>query len=142
MTAVEGAAAPDVAGRTALVVEDDGDLLALIALSLTRVGLVVRAEGSAEAAMVAAEEDPPAIAFVDIGLPGLDGWALIDHLRGDERTVGTRIVVATVRDEDRRLRPPVDAWLTKPFRRWQLVDIVHRLLGGDGPGEDQQLSPR
>jgi DNA-binding response OmpR family regulator len=138
----DGAPVAGVAGRTALVVGDDGDLLALIALSLTRAGLEVRAEGSAESAMVAATQDPPAIAFVDIGLPGLDGWALIEHLRGDQRTVGTRIVVATVQDEDRRVRPTVDAWLTKPFRRWQLVAIVHRLLGSEEPVEDQRLSPR
>lgn len=119
-----------LAGHSALIVEDDDDLATYIAVSLSKLGLRVRVERSGEEALITALADPADINFVDIGLPGMDGWELIDLLRGDERMRGAKIVAVTILDHCAG-HEPVDAWLSKPFGRRQLGDIARRLLDGD-----------
>jgi len=94
-----------------LVVDDEQDELALLTTHLRRAGCDVVAVGTAEAAL--GDDDHLAVdaAFVDLRLPGMDGWSLIRELL--ERRPGLPVVVMSVLDPGDY--PAVDAVLPKPF---------------------------
>jgi CheY-like chemotaxis protein len=94
-----------------------------------------------------ARSEPPDAALVDLSMPGLDGWNVLKELRTDERTL--RIPCAAVSAfadgaRDRALAHGFNAYLTKPFRRSELLEIIERLLmsqaaqsqSGDGQEEE------
>ena len=125
---------PDRGTIAVLVVEDDTDLARLLARRLNRHGLEVRIVVSGEEAIVALAQQQVSIAFVDIGLPGIDGWTLIEGLRRASQTASLPVVVVTARDEAPGRRRSVDGWLSKPFDQRAVDTIVHQLLesGDDG----------
>ena len=66
---------------TILVVEDEVDLLFTIALSLELNGYRVVKAASGEEALTIVDEERPDAMVLDIRLPGIDGWEVIDRLR-------------------------------------------------------------
>ncbi|GEL94105.1 response regulator [Cellulomonas composti] len=95
----------------ALVVDDEPDEAALLGTHLRRAGCEVTFATSAEQVLADASLLDVQIAFVDLRLPGMGGWELVEHLR--RLRPGLRIVVASVLDEHDY--PAADARLPKPF---------------------------
>jgi CheY-like chemotaxis protein len=75
---------------------------------------------NAEDAITAYRKQAPDLAVVDLLLPGMDGWELIDHLRADVPSCA--IVVTSVLDS--RRYPAADAMLPKPFTRAQVMSVL------------------
>jgi CheY-like chemotaxis protein len=69
--------------RTVLVVEDDAGLRAYLTTILEEQGYEVVAAGSGEEALSALAGRPAVLAVLDIGLPGMDGFAVAEHLAKD-----------------------------------------------------------
>jgi CheY-like chemotaxis protein len=69
--------------RTVLVVEDDAGLRAYLTAILEGQGYDVVAAGSGEEALSALAGRPAVLAVLDIGLPGMDGFAVAEHLAKD-----------------------------------------------------------
>jgi CheY-like chemotaxis protein len=76
-------ATPDTPSRTVLVVEDDAGLRAYLTEILERQGYRVIAAGSGEEALAALGGQTAVLAVLDIGLPGMDGFAVAEHLAKD-----------------------------------------------------------
>jgi CheY-like chemotaxis protein len=81
--AYESRATPDTPSRTALVVEDDAGLRAYLTSILEQQGYNVIAAGSGEEALKALGSQEATLAVLDIGLPGMDGFAVAEHLAKD-----------------------------------------------------------
>jgi CheY-like chemotaxis protein len=75
--------AHDPQARPVLVVEDDAGLRAYIATILEGQGYRVVAAGSGEEALRLLGGEKAMLAVLDIGLPGMDGFAVAEHLAGD-----------------------------------------------------------
>jgi CheY-like chemotaxis protein len=69
--------------RTVLVVEDDAGLRAYLVTILEQQGYSVVAAGSGEEALKALGGEKAILAVLDIGLPGMDGFAVAEHLEKD-----------------------------------------------------------
>jgi CheY-like chemotaxis protein len=69
--------------RTVLVVEDDAGLRAYLVAILEQQGYSVVAAGSGEEALKALAGQTAILAVLDIGLPGMDGFAVAEHLEKD-----------------------------------------------------------
>jgi CheY-like chemotaxis protein len=69
--------------RTVLVVEDDAGLRAYLVTILEQQGYSVVAAGSGEEALKALGGQKAILAVLDIGLPGMDGFAVAEHLEKD-----------------------------------------------------------
>ncbi|HET6652097.1 MAG TPA: response regulator [Nocardioides sp.] len=115
-----------------LVVDDSSVVRELIAVNLELEGLeVVRCVDGLEALERVAEQRPDAITL-DVMMPRLDGFAVVERLRGDRSTADIPIVIVTGRasaaDLARGEALGVDAYLTKPFEPSELVATVLRLV--------------
>ncbi|MEZ0448799.1 response regulator [Cellulomonas sp. ICMP 17802] len=108
-----------------LVVDDEPDELALVARHLVRLGHDVVAVKSAEEALADAHHLEVDVAIVDLRLPGMGGWELVDVLRA--RRPSLPIIVTSVLDADDY--PTVEASLPKPFTGEGVQAALARALG-------------
>ena len=74
---------PATSSRTVLVVEDDAGLRAYLTDILEGQGYDVVAAGSGEEALAALGSAKARLAVLDVGLPGMDGFAVAEHLAKD-----------------------------------------------------------
>ena len=118
--------------HTVLVVDDEADILDLIAFNLQRQGLKVLTARDGLSAVFLAKEHQPDLIVLDLMLPGRDGFGVFKDLRGDTRTSQIPVIMLTARGElDDRitgLELGADDYVTKPFSPKELVLRVHALL--------------
>lgn len=115
-----------------LIVEDDAHSQRIFHDALEHFGFTIRTAGSAEEALRVLDEVTPAVAIVDIRLPGVNGWELMRRLRADERFAGIRLVAVSVYDADREMIEAVkpDRYLSKPVDPRVLKGVIEELLNG------------
>lgn len=116
-----------------LIADDDEDILALVQIRLERAGFRVAAAKNGEQALELARAEPPSIAVLDVMMPRLDGYGVLEALRADERLRATPVVMLSARvhahDVGRGLDAGADEYLAKPFRSERLLEVLSGLLG-------------
>ena len=130
-----------------LVVEDEPDILALVAYHLEQSGFaVVRAEDG-EQALSAIERERVGLVVLDLMLPGISGLEVCRLLKQTPRTKGIPVLMLTARAEevDRvvGLELGADDYLVKPFSPRELVlriRAILRRIGGNDEAEAIQLA--
>ena len=128
-----GAVQPEARRPHILVADDDEDILSLLAFRLERAGYeVTRARSGAEALRLALELSP-ALAVLDVMMPGLDGYSVTRALRRQEATSSMPIILLTARAQEsdvaRGIAAGADDYVKKPFDAATLGERVARLLG-------------
>lgn len=106
-----------------LLIEDDPDIRELLAERVRRLGLEVVTATTGAAGIKMACDLKPDLLVVDIGLPDIDGWEVINRLADDDLTRDIPVVVASIRDPVAGTRE-VRAHLVKPIRRGALEEAV------------------
>lgn len=105
-------------GATVWVVDDNADAAELLALSLENAGYQPLVAHDAQGAIALSHTVMPAVIILDIGLPGMSGYELAEHLRGKPGFAQTVFIALTGwgTDADRRraLAAGFDMHLTKP----------------------------
>ncbi len=119
-------------GPLVLVADDDEDILLLVTTRLRREGFeIVQARDGVEA-LALAREHRPALAVLDIGMPGLDGLEVLRELRADDTLAGTRVLLLTAKAQEQDVRrgyeSGADAYVKKPFSPAELAAKVRELL--------------
>ena len=116
-----------------LVVEDDPDIAMALRLLLTRAGHQVAHAKDGRTGLRDAYTERPELVILDIGLPGMDGWQVLERLR-DVSDVPVLLLTAHGQESDkvRGLRGGADDYLTKPFTNAELVARVEALLRRSG----------
>jgi two-component system KDP operon response regulator KdpE len=124
-------------GGRILVVEDDAALRRALTTALERVGHTVTVVSDGAAGLQAMRGQPPEIVLLDIGLPFVDGWKVLETLEG--RRQPSVIVISArgeERDKVRALDLGADDYLTKPFGADELVARVRAVLRRVRPSAD------
>lgn len=113
-----------------LVVEDDKTLADFVANGLREAGFAVDVAGDGHTALDLAAANRPDLAVVDVMLPGLDGFGLIEAWRRRQRQFPVLILSArrSVDDRVKGLQIGGDDYLTKPFAFPELLARVQALL--------------
>jgi len=115
-----------------LVVDDDADVRAYLALTLDLAGFAVLEAGDGIQALERARDGSPDLVLLDIMMPRLDGMQTLRRLREDARTSHLPVVMMTARDqrEDtlRGLEAGADDYITKPFDTDVLLARVRAAL--------------
>ena len=121
-----------VAGERILVVDDEPDIVALVAFHLVKAGYRVSTAGSGPDALGQARQDRPSLIVLDLMLPGMSGFEVLEALRGDDATRDVAVLMLTARREEpdriRGLSLGADDYLTKPFSPQELVLRVGAIL--------------
>jgi two-component system response regulator RegX3 len=108
---------------TALLVDDDKDLLDLLALLVEQVGIIPLPATGPATALQLYEQGHPSVAVVDLNLGPFSGLELIAELR--KRSAWLPIIVLTVRgsedDKVRALEAGADDYVVKPFGHRELI---------------------
>ncbi|PYN96797.1 MAG: hybrid sensor histidine kinase/response regulator [Candidatus Rokuibacteriota bacterium] len=125
-------------GLRVLVVDDEADARELMRMILRSSGADVMAAGSADEAFEQVEQWHPDILVSDIGLPGDDGYALIQRLRSREAERGGSIpalaltAYARAEDKARALAAGFQVHLAKPLEPAEFVAAIANLVKKEG----------
>jgi PAS domain S-box-containing protein len=118
-------------GIKVLVVEDDPDVAEMVAIVLRRHGAEVITTSSGEGTLSLLTEYPPDVLVCDIGLPDIDGYALLRRIREMERAHGRRAVpsvaltgFATEEERQRAASVGYQIHVSKPVEPDRLVRVI------------------
>ena len=117
---------------TILVVEDERQLARLAELNLTAEGYQVIIFHEGKDAWTYLQGRRPDLIILDLMLPTVSGWELLEYLRREEKLLGVPVLVLSALarpDEKRRaMAAGATAYLAKPFSLRQLLDSVKQLM--------------
>jgi CheY-like chemotaxis protein len=80
-------------GQYILVVDDDDDFREALSEVLTGAGYPVQQAENGEVALARAAEEAPGIVLLDLKMPVLDGWGVMERMRGDAKSAGIPILI-------------------------------------------------
>jgi CheY-like chemotaxis protein len=119
-----------------LVADDDRDNAEMLAESLSMMGATVRTALSGSDAIHIASSWTPDVFLLDIGMPDMDGLALVSELRAIPSLATVPAVAVTgyaaERDKQRTSNGGFDGHITKPIDMSQLVTALADLGVGNG----------
>ena len=127
---LEGAPRPE-ALRDVLIVDDDPPIRNLLGQVLRRIGVHVREARDGVEAVDCIEESMPCLMMLDLMMPRMNGWQVLEHLRDNGLLDHVAVVVLTAVGSHRTegLKEfGVRAVLPKPFEIQDLVKTVQSIL--------------
>jgi CheY-like chemotaxis protein len=118
-----------------LVVDDEPAILDMIAELLGYEGFEVVTTSQGSVALARAKADPPALILLDLMMPGMSGWQVIDALKASPQTRAIPIVVLSARRDLPATAKElgIAVFLAKPFDIDELISVVHQ-YADSGPG--------
>lgn len=119
------AARTDDGARRVLVVDDDSSIRAFVGQALRDEGYDVRQAANGSEALDALARSRPDLILLDVRMPGVDGWQVLDELRsaaGPQTPVV--VMTASYTGQDRALQSGAQGYLAKPFELSDLLECV------------------
>ncbi|MGQ9910158.1 MAG: response regulator [Candidatus Flexifilum sp.] len=120
---------------TALIIEDTTELAEVVETTLRRMGMETVRESHGARAFERFAEILPDLILLDLGLPDITGWKVLDNIKELTRQAGTKmpvvIVITAMDDAANRVvgkLQGVQTYLVKPFTVTQLETAVRRAL--------------
>jgi two-component system NtrC family response regulator len=115
-----------------MVVDDEPDIRTLVRVMLQGAGHTVVEAESGEDALRIVEQGAPTLALLDLRMPGMGGWAVLEALREQGLTEQLKVVIFSahfdVAERARASEAGAAGFLTKPFTAEQLLATVERWL--------------
>jgi FixJ family two-component response regulator len=112
------------------LVDDDASVRRALIRLLKSIGLETLAFASAEAFLQASPRVPEACLILDVQLPGMTGWDLVDHLRVTNTQMPV-IIMTAYHDSQMHCRAReagIVAYLRKPFNDQELIEALQRVI--------------
>jgi two-component system, OmpR family, response regulator RegX3 len=137
VTATDPQTRPAVGRRTVLVVEDEPEFSALLGLWIERYGWEPVPAASSPEALAIFEAQEPDIVLLDIGLPGMDGWPVLERIRA---TSHIPVLLVTARGTEAEkihgLSLGADDYITKPLSFPELMARIEAAFRRSRPADD------
>jgi CheY-like chemotaxis protein len=123
------------AGTRMLVIDDSATIVALLSRMLRQNGYTVLEAEDAETGLEIARTQAPELIFLDIVLPGMDGFAALRQLRRDPFTRDIPVIMISGNEQATEQfyvhRIGADDFMKKPFSRAEVFARIERLLDAD-----------
>ena len=120
-----------------LIVDDDPDIRALLAFTLEDSGFDIREAHDGASALVALRDSAPDCMVLDLMMPGIDGFGVLEAMRAENIAPRTKVMILTCKTEERSL---VRGWelgaqeyLTKPTDPRLIALKLYALLDAPAP---------
>lgn len=133
-------------GRRIVVVDDQDHIRELLEETLTQAGAEVWCAPDGHEALTAIEASSPDLILLDLGMPGLHGWDVLERL-ATTASAHVPVILQTSADDfgsfDRAKRFSVAAFISKPFRLGEVTETCRRVLEGARPlqGRGESAAP-
>ena len=115
-----------------LIVDDEPNIVISLEFLMMREGHEVHVARDGEAGLVAVRNHGPDLVVLDVMMPKLDGFAVLESIRADPDLAHTRVLMLTAKgreaEREKGLTLGADAYMPKPFSTRELVDKVKELL--------------
>src|SRR3954451_3575075 len=132
-------------GAQVLVIDDDETIRAVLRRIVEMAGASVTEADSGEEGLRALYSGRPDVVMLDIGLPGLDGWQVLERIR---QLTDLPVVMVSAHDDElekvRALQAGADDYVTKPFSAPELLarlQVQVRRARAASPGREAPLQP-
>ena len=129
-----------------LIVEDDREIARAISLRLTKVGFTTTLAFDGQQGLQSAQGDPPDAILLDLRMPVMDGFTLLERL---QNSVHTRNIPAIILSADaadkarlRALRAGATFFVEKPYKAQDLIDVLSTTLERRQQAETLAFEPR
>jgi two-component system, OmpR family, alkaline phosphatase synthesis response regulator PhoP len=126
--------------RKILAVDDEKHIVRLVQVNLERQGYQVVTAFDGKEALQKVEEENPDLVVLDVMMPYMDGFEVLQSLRRNPETANIPVIMLTAKAQDADVfkgwQSGVDCYLTKPFNPMELITFVKRIfkaLDEDGP---------
>ncbi len=118
---------------TILAIEDDPSFRDLLQLHLHAAGHTVRTAADPAEGLRALLEEPPELILLDLDLPYLSGFEVLEALRSDKASQAIPVIVITGRADEayeRCRKIGIDGFASKPLKREELLRVIDEALVG------------
>jgi two-component system, cell cycle response regulator DivK len=130
---------PDPREQVVLVVDDFDDCRLLVAELLSDQGFVVHGAGDGMEGLARVQSDRPHVVIMDLSLPRMSGWDLVQRIKCNPETAGVRVIALTAHAmpeyAERARELGCDDFMTKPFQPDELIARVRALANQVEPEE-------
>lgn len=125
--------------NTILVIDDDRNILAIIEMYLKKEGYNVVTCERGDTAMEAFRKAAPSLVVLDVMLPGMDGWEVLEKLR-EESTVPVIMLTAKgdITDRIQGLDLGADDYMAKPFEAKELIARIKAVMRRSAVGDEEK----
>jgi two-component system alkaline phosphatase synthesis response regulator PhoP len=121
-----------------LAVDDERHIVRLVQVNLERAGYTVVTAFDGREALEKVESEQPDLVVLDVMMPYMDGFEVLQTLRKNQSTLNLPVIMLTAKAQDadvfRSWQSGVDCYLIKPFNPLELISFVRRLLDKDDDG--------
>lgn len=125
-----------------LIIEDETNIRRFVAANLAARGYKVQEAGDAEQGLEILRSSPPAALILDIRLPGMSGWDLLQLMTADAQLTRVPVIVMTASVTNVRFGENsysnVVQWLVKPVSVHELIHAVKKAVSNDSGSEQVQ----
>jgi DNA-binding response OmpR family regulator len=115
-----------------LVVDDQPDIRLMCRVNLHLEGYEVLEAADGDAGLQLVRSAQPDLILLDVMMPGVDGWQVLETLKQDPKTASIPVILLTARvqreDEIRGWSSGAADYLSKPFNPSTLTEVVRRTL--------------
>jgi two-component system, OmpR family, alkaline phosphatase synthesis response regulator PhoP len=115
-----------------LAVDDERHIVRLVQVNLERAGYEVVTAFDGKDALEKVEAERPDLVVLDVMMPYMDGFEVLQNLRKNPNTRELPVIMLTAKAQDadvfRGWQSGVDCYLTKPFNPMELISFVKRIF--------------
>jgi two-component system alkaline phosphatase synthesis response regulator PhoP len=127
-----------------LAVDDEKHIVRLVQVNLERAGYLVVTASDGKEALAKVAEEKPDLVVLDVMMPYMDGFEVLQNLRRNPSTRDIPVIMLTAKAQDADVfkgwQSGVDLYLTKPFNPMELLSFVKRIFDSmdGGPGSEKR----
>jgi two-component system alkaline phosphatase synthesis response regulator PhoP/two-component system response regulator VicR len=125
-----------------LTCDDEIHIARLIQVNLERQGYAVAVAHDGVECLEKVAADKPDLLILDVMMPNLSGFEVLEQLKGDPETADIPVIMLTARSQDadvlRGWQTGVECYLTKPFNPMELIAFVKRILEMEDSQEEDE----
>lgn len=122
-------------GLSALIIDDSPTIVAALGKTLRSAGYVTIEAGDAETGLKLAEQTRPSLVFLDIVLPGMNGFAALRLIRKNPQLQDTPVIMISGNEHATEQfyanRIGADDFMKKPFSRFEIFSRIESLLNAE-----------